>query len=163
MILLVRGRVQISAAARHINASFSMCRVSAGSQSDAPHRSARLARVFSALCPVMAAVHLPLGCVPHLPLLSQKEQQRLHHDVHHEPIQNGERAACCGTASNWFISNQGETDSSCFTSFVSNRITGQTQANLGTGPTFLSPVQTQQATHFNCCHPQREILGLTGQ
>lgn len=73
----------------------SPCAVSAGSQSDAPHRSARLARVFSALCPVMAAVHLPLGCLPHLPLLSQKEQQRLHHDVHHEQIQNGERVARC--------------------------------------------------------------------
>lgn len=39
----------------------------------------------------MAALHLPLGCFPHLSLLSQEEQQRLHHDVHHEQIQNGER------------------------------------------------------------------------
>lgn len=38
----------------------------------------------------MAAVHLPVGCLPHLHLLSQEEQQRLHHDVHNEQIQNGE-------------------------------------------------------------------------
>lgn len=69
--------------------------VSAGSQSDAPHRPARPPRVFPALCPVMAAVHLPLGRLPHLPLLSQEEQQRLHHDVHYEQSQNGERGLHC--------------------------------------------------------------------
>lgn len=38
----------------------------------------------------MAAVCLPVGRLPHLPLLPQEEPQRLHHDVHYEQIQNGE-------------------------------------------------------------------------
>lgn len=63
--------------------------VSAGSQPDTAHGSARPPTVLSALCPVMAALCLPLGRLPHLPLLSQEESQRLHHDVHLEQIQNG--------------------------------------------------------------------------
>lgn len=39
----------------------------------------------------MAAMHLPMGRQPHLPLLSQEEQQRLYNDVHYEQIQNGEK------------------------------------------------------------------------
>lgn len=113
----------------------SPCAVFAGSQSDAPHRSARLAWVFSALCPVMAAVHLPLGCLPHLPLLSQKEQQRLHYDVHHEQIQNGERAACCCMLCNCSFQIKA--------SFMLNRIKDQSKAKVQIGLTPLSPVQTQ--------------------
>lgn len=61
-----------------------------GSQWDTPHRPAWPTRVFPALCPVMAAMHLSLGCLSHLPLLSQKKQQRIHYDVHNEQIQNRE-------------------------------------------------------------------------
>lgn len=56
----------------------------AGGQSNTPHRQARPARVFPALGPVMDPLHLPLGRQPHLPLLSQVQQQGLHHDVHYE-------------------------------------------------------------------------------
>lgn len=66
----------------------------AGGQSDAPHGQARPARVFPALCPVMDPLHLPVARQPHLPLLSQEEQQRIHHDVCHEQVQNGERSRC---------------------------------------------------------------------
>lgn len=40
----------------------------------------------------MGAVHLSVGCQPNLHLLSQEEQERIHHDVTFEQVQDGERA-----------------------------------------------------------------------
>lgn len=80
--------IQSSARSRHPVAP-------AGGQSDAPHGQARPARVFPALGPVMDPLHLPVARQPHLPLLSQEEQQRIHHDVRHEQVQNGESSRYC--------------------------------------------------------------------
>ena len=61
-----------------------------GGQPDDPHGPPRPAGVLPAHRAVMAALRLPVGRRPAVPLLPQAQQQRLHHDVRPQPLQDGE-------------------------------------------------------------------------